>query len=79
MLIFVNIKRYFHKLINLTVNTPCWSWGLVGGAIDCSLGVAGGAVGCTTCSDSRVDGIAEDVSTSMLDTTLGGTVGEGVD
>ena len=79
MLIFINIERYFHKLINITVNTLGWSWGLEGGAIDCSSGVAGGAVGCTTCSDARVDDIVEDVSTSMLDTTLGGTVGEGVD
>ena len=79
MLIFVNIERYFHKLINLTVNTTGWSWGLAGGAIGWSLGVEGGAVGCTTCSDSRVDGIAEDVATSMLDTKLGGTMGEGVD
>ena len=61
------------------MNTPGWSWGLAGGVIDCSSEVAGGAVGCTTYSDSRVDVIVKDVSTSMLDTTLGGTVGEGVD
>ena len=61
------------------MNTPGWSWGLVGRAINCSSGVAGGAVGCTTCYDSRVDGIVEDVSTSMLDTNIGGTVREGVD
>ena len=35
-------------------------------------------MGWTTCSDSRVDAIAEDVATSTLATTLGGTVGEGV-
>ena len=79
MLIFVNIARYFHKLINLTVNTTGWSWGLAGGAIDWSSWVAGGVVGCTTCSDARVDGIVEDVATSMLTTKLGGTVGEGMD
>ena len=79
MLIFVNIERDFHKLINLTVNTPGWSWGLEGGAIDYSSRVVGGAVGCITYSDARVDGIAEDVATSMLATTLGGTVGEGMD
>ena len=61
------------------MNTIGWSWGLAGGAIDYSLGVIGGVVGCTTCFDARVDGIAEDVATSMLATTLGGTVGEGVD
>ena len=61
------------------MNTTGWSWGLVGGAIDCSSGVAGGAAGCTTCSDVRVDGIAEDVATLMLATTLGGTMEEGVD
>ena len=43
-----------------------------------SSGVAGGAVRWTTCSDARVDGIAKDVATSMLDTKLGGTVREGV-
>ena len=79
MLIFVNIEQYFHKLINLTVNTPGWSWGLAGGAIDCSSGVASGAVGCTTYYDARVDGIVEDVATQIFLTTLGGTVGEGVD
>ena len=79
MLIFINIEWNFHKLTNRTVNTPGWSWGLEGGAIDYSSGVAGGAVGCTTRSDARVYGIVEDVATSMLDTTLGGTVGEGVD
>ena len=79
MLIFINIAQYFHKLINLIVNTTGWSWGMVGGAISWSLGVAGGAVHCTTCSDARVDGIVEDVATSMLATTLGGTMGEGVD
>ena len=36
-------------------------------------------MGWTTCSDARVDGIAEDVATLTLDTTLGGTVGEGMD
>ena len=72
------------------MNTTGWYWGLAGGAIYCSLGVAsgaiyyssgveGGVVGCTTYSDARVDGIVEDVATSMLATTLGGTVGEGVD
>ena len=79
MLIFINIEQDFYKLINLTVNTTGWSWGLAGGAIDWSSEVASGAVGCTTCSDSRVDGIVEDVATSMLATTLGGTEGEGVD
>ena len=79
MLIFVNIARYFHKLINLTVNTTGWSWGMEGGAISWSSGVAGEALGCTTCSDARVDGIAEDVTTSMLSTTLGGMMGEGMD
>ena len=79
MLIFINIARYFHKLINLTVNTIGWSWGMVRGEINCSSRVAGGVVGCTTCFDARVDGIAEDVATSILATTLGGTVGEGVD
>ena len=52
---------------------------MAGGAVDWSLRVAGGAMGSTTCSDARVDGIAEDVATSMLDTTPGGTMGEGVD
>ena len=61
------------------MNTTGWSWGLAGGAINCSSRVAGGAVGYTTCSNARVDGIVEDVATSMLATTLGGTVGEGVD
>ena len=61
------------------MNTIGWSWGLTGGAINWSSGVAGGAVGCTTCSDARVDGTVEDVATSMLATTLGGTVGEGMD
>ena len=79
MLFFVNIARYFHKLINLIVNTIGWSRGLVGGAIGWSSGVAGGAVGCTTCSDARVDGIVKDVATSTLAITLWGTVGEGVD
>ena len=79
MLIFVNIAQYFHKLINLTVNTTGWSWGLVGGAISWSSGVASGAVGWTTCSDARLDGIEEDVAMSTLATKLGGMVGEGVD
>ena len=79
MLIFVNITRYFHKLINLTVNITSWSWGLAGGATGWSSGVEGGAVGCSTCSDAKEDGIVEDVTTSMLATTLGGTVGEGED
>ena len=79
MLIFINIERDFHKLINLTMNTIGLSWGLAGGVIDFSTGVARGAVGCTTYSDARLDGIAEDVATSMLATTLGGTVGEGMD
>ena len=61
------------------MNTIGWSWGLAGGAIACSSGVASGVVGYTTCSDARVDGIEEDVATSMFSTTLGGTVGEGVD
>ena len=47
MLIFVNIARDFHKLINLTVNTTGWSWGLAGGAIGWALGVAGGADDCS--------------------------------
>ena len=61
------------------MNTTGWSWGMASGAIDCSSGVAGGAVGYTTYSDARVDGIAHDVATLMLATTLGGTVGEGLD
>ena len=61
------------------MNTTGWSWGLAGGAIGWSSGVAGGVVGCTTYFDARVDGIAEEVSTSTLATTLGGMVGEGVD
>ena len=52
---------------------------MVGGVIGWSLGVESGVVGCTTYSDARVDGIAEDVATLMLATTLGGTVGEGMD
>ena len=79
MLIFINIARDFHKLINLTLNTTGWSSGLVGGAVVWSSGVAGGAMGWTTCSDARVDGIAEDVATSTLATILGGTLGEGMD
>ena len=75
MLIFVNIARYFHKLINLTVNTKGWYWGLEGGAIGWSSGVAGRSVGYTTCSNVRVDGIVENVATSMLATTLGGMLG----
>lgn len=42
-----------------------------------SLGLADGAVGWTTCSDARVDGIGEDVATSMVATPLRGTVEEG--
>ena len=36
-------------------------------------------MGYTICSNSRVDGIVEDVATHIFLTTLGGTVGEGVD
>ena len=61
------------------MNTLGWYQGLAGGAIDCSSRVVGGAVGCTTCSNARVDGIVEDVPTSTLATTLGGIVREGVD
>ena len=61
------------------MNTTIWSSRLVGGAIDWSSVVAGGAVGWTTCYDARVDGIAEDVSTLMLPTKIGGMVREGVD
>ena len=61
------------------MNTIGCSWGLVGGAVGWSLGVVGGAVGWTSCYDARVDGIVEDVATLMLATTIGGTVGEGVD
>ena len=61
------------------MNTTGWFWGMAGGAISWSSGVAGGAMDWKTYSDPRVDGIAEDVATLTLDTTLGGTVGEGVD
>ena len=79
MIIFINIARYFHKLINLTMTTIGWSSGLAGGEINWSSRVAGGAMGRITFSNARMDGIAKDVTTSNLATTLGGTVGEGMD
>ena len=54
------------------MNTTGCSWGLASGAINYSSGVAGGAVGYTNCSDAMVDGITEDLATSILATTLGG-------
>ena len=60
------------------MNTTGWSLRLENGEIGWSSGVASGVVGWKTCSDARVDDIAEDVATSTLATTLGGMVGEGV-
>ena len=61
------------------MNTTGWSSGVAGGLVGWSSGVEGGAVGWTTCSDARVDGIVEDVATSMLSKKLGGMVREGMD
>ena len=36
-------------------------------------------MGCTTCSDARVDGIEKGIATSTLDTKLGVMVREGMD
>ena len=53
------------------MNTTGSSSELASGAIGQSSGLSSGAMGMKTYYDARVDGIIEDVATSMLDTKWG--------